>query len=145
MTFVADKLIGECAERTFDLIALPGGMPGATNLRNCSVLIQMLKKQKETNRWYAAICASPAVVFQPHGLLEDHQKATCYPATKFADVLGAQRSDKRVVVSGKCITSQGPGTAMEFSVVLVECLLGLKAAQVVEAPLLMASIASAQY
>jgi len=71
---------------------------------------------------YAAICASPAVVFEHHGLLAD-KKATCYPA--MADRLTNKEAiNQRVVVDGNCITSQGPGTAIEFALKLVELLYG---------------------
>ena len=125
--FLADCLIEDCRGKQFDLIALPGGLPGAENLRDCSVLIKMLKDQKQAGRLYAAICASPAVVLAPHGLL-DGKKATCYPTC--SDELPDQTQAKqRVVVDGNCITSQGPGTALEFSIELIRQLSGDAAAQ----------------
>ena len=75
---VADALIADCAGQTYDCIALPGGMPGAEHLRDSAELIEMLKKQKQAGRLYAAICASPAVVLQHHGLMEK-VRATCFP------------------------------------------------------------------
>lgn len=114
---VADCIINDCCNQTFDLIALPGGLPGAEHLRDCGVLIEMLNTQMQAGRLYAAICASPAVVLAPHGLLEG-KRATCYPTC--ADQLpDASDADKRVVVDGNCITSQGPGTAMDFALELV--------------------------
>ena len=118
----ADCLITDCTRQTYDLIVLPGGLPGAEFLRDSKELAEMLKKQKEAGRFYAAICASPAVVFEYHGLLAD-KKATCYPA--MAEKLkNKQATNQRVVVDGNCITSQGPGTALEFSLKLVELLFG---------------------
>lgn len=114
---VADCLIAECCDKTYDLIVLPGGLPGAEHLRDCSVLIDMLKTQKRAGRLYAAICAAPAVALAPHGLLDDTQ-ATCYPTC--ADQLpDASKAAQRVVVDGNCITSQGPGTAMAFAIELI--------------------------
>ena len=130
---VADKLIAECTDESFDLIALPGGMPGAEHLRDCAPLIEMLKAQKAAGKLVAAICASPAVVLAPHGLL-DGKKATGYPGTQ--DKL-PKSANGRVVVDGNCITSQGPGTAMEFAVELVNQLCGKEKAQQVAAGLLM--------
>lgn len=128
----ADKLIDECANQTFDLIAIPGGIPGAEYIRDCPTLITMLKKQKQENRLYAAICASPEVVFQTHGLL-DKKKATCHPS-RIKNMKNKEACHQRVVVDGNCITSQGPGTAIEFSLELVKLLYGKdKAAQVGEA------------
>ncbi len=119
---IADYLITDCTSETYDLIALPGGMPGAEHLAGSKELVEMLKKQKESGRLYAAICASPAIVFEYHGLLAD-KKATCYPA--MAERLkNKQAINQRLVVDGNCITSQGPGTALEFSLKLVELLFG---------------------
>lgn len=118
----ADCLITDCAGETYDLIVLPGGTQGAEHLRDSKELVEMLKKQKAAGRLYAAICASPVVVFESHGLLAG-KKATGYPA--MADKLtNKQAINQRVVVDGNCITSQGPGTAMEFSLKLVELLFG---------------------
>ncbi len=120
---VADARIGDCVGQTYDCIALPGGMPGAEHLRDTAELIGMLKKQKQAGRLYAAICAAPAVALLPHGLLDGVHRATCFPS--FRNRLDpAQASDERVVVDGNCVTSQGPGTAIEFALKLVELLFG---------------------
>ena len=119
---VADALLTGCANQTFDAIALPGGMPGAEHLRDCAPLTAMLKKQKEAGRIYAAICASPAVVFEHHGLLKG-KKATCYPS--MSDQLrDASAAGQRVVTDGNCITSQGPATAIEFALAIISALFG---------------------
>lgn len=122
LKLVADARIADCASRTYDCIALPGGMPGAEHLRDSTELTGILKKQKQAGRLYGAICASPAVALQPHGLL-DKVKATCYPALQ--NKLDPEYiSDDRVVVDGNCVTSQGPATAIEFALKLVELLFG---------------------
>ena len=132
----ADCLIDECKGETFDLIVLPGGLPGAEHLRDCAPLIEMLKAQKQAGRFYAAICAAPALAFAPHGLL-DGKKATCYPSC--ADALpDPTQADQRVVVDGNCITSQGPGTALEFAIELARQLFDdVRAKQVAEAMLVL--------
>ncbi|NLW84185.1 MAG: DJ-1 family protein [Phycisphaerae bacterium] len=112
----ADVTIADCRGREYDCIVLPGGMPGAEHLRDSTPLVELLKTQKQRGGWYAAICAAPAVVLAHHGLLG--KKATCYPS--FADRLPDQSmAHHRVVVDGRCITSQGPGTALEFALELV--------------------------
>jgi len=118
VVLVADKLIVDCKGQSYDLIVLPGGMPGAVNLKDCTVLMDMLKKQKGSGKYYGAICASPAVVFASCGLIDD-RKATCYPSL-MKDI--PNPVDENVVVDGNCITSQGPGTALQFSLKLVEVL-----------------------
>lgn len=119
---VADTLIADCTGQTYDCIALPGGMPGAEHLRDSAPLIDLLKKQKQAGRLYAAICAAPTVVLRPHGLI-DRVRATCFPALQ-GKLDPAYVSNERVVVDGNCVTSQGPATAIEFALTLVELLLG---------------------
>lgn len=99
------------------------------------MLIELLKQQKHEGKLYGAICAAPAVVFHPHGLLAS--PATGYPGFE-KQVTGVEHSNERVVVSGKCVTSQGPGTAMEMGVKLVELLCGKEKAEQVAKALLMA-------
>lgn len=118
----ADTLLAHCETKTYDMIALPGGLPGSTHLAQCDILISMLTQQKDAGRWYAAICAAPAVVLQPNGLLEGLM-ATCYPA--MLDQLDAAYATREGVVTDKtCITGQGPGFAIPFALTLVEALLG---------------------
>ncbi len=131
---VADARIADCAGRTYDCIALPGGMPGAEHLRDSAELIEMLKQQKQAGRLYGAICASPAVALYPHGLLEGI-RATCYPSMR-STLDPAYASDERVVVDKNCVTSQGPGTAIEFALKLVELLFGPQKAKEVGGPML---------
>jgi len=121
---VADLLIKDCLGQVYDLIVLPGGMPGAERLRDSSELAALLKQQAAAERLYGAICASPAVVLQHHGLI-GHRRATAFPG---CDESLANRSaiQERVVVDGPCATSRGPGTALEFALKLVELLFGGK-------------------
>ncbi|MCP3887918.1 MAG: DJ-1/PfpI family protein [Desulfobulbaceae bacterium] len=119
---IADKLIADCAEEKYDLIVLPGGIPGADNLKNSEVLIKLLKKQNRENKLYGAICASPAVVLEPHGLLEG-KKATCHPL--FIEKLPSQEhADQGVVVDSNCVTSRGAGTSIDFGLELLGILMG---------------------
>lgn len=122
---VADKLFTECMTETYDLIVLPGGMPGAEHLRDCKELINMLRKQHQEKRLYAAICASPVTILQHHGFLKGI-RATCHPSM-FAQL--KIKDESRVVVDKNCITSQGPGTALEFGIKLVELLFDKKTAE----------------
>jgi 4-methyl-5(b-hydroxyethyl)-thiazole monophosphate biosynthesis len=127
---IADRLIADCADVTFDLIALPGGMPGAEHLRDSQELVSMLKRQRDEGRLYAAICAAPVVVLQHHGLLEG-RKATCHPGV--VDSLeDAGAAATRVVVDGPCVTSRGPGTAIEFALTLVGLLFDDETAQAIQ-------------
>jgi 4-methyl-5(b-hydroxyethyl)-thiazole monophosphate biosynthesis len=80
----------------------------------------MLRRQQREGRLYAAICAAPVVVLQHHGLLAG-RRATCHPGF-VAQLENADAADSRVVVDGTCVTSRGPGTAIEFALKLVELL-----------------------
>ena len=106
-----------------DLVVLPGGMPGAENLRKSAALGRLLEAMKKEGRLIGAICASPAVVLAPGGYL-DGRKATCFPG--FEGRLGAKITflPDRVVSDGPFVTSRGPGSALEFSLELVERLVG---------------------
>ncbi len=118
--FKADCLIGECLDLTFDLIALPGGIPGAENLKNSTDLTQLLTEQARAERYFGAICASPAVVLHHHGLVTPG-KCTCHPGfTHMID--NGNVEDQAVVVDGNCITSKGAGTTLPFALKLVEIL-----------------------
>lgn len=133
---VADELFADVATAAFDLVTLPGGMPGATNLRDSSALEQLLKKHEAEGKMYSAVCASPAVVLGSWGLLKG-LRATCHPS--FMDKLPSDVTpvESRVQVDGKAVTSRGPGTTMEFAVALVEQLFGKDKAQEVARPLVM--------
>ncbi len=120
---LADRLIQDCIEEKWDLIVCPGGMPGATHLSESPALTELLLRQNQQNKLIAAICAAPAVVLAKHGLLNNGKHATCYPAESFKSMIQNYQTDN-VVVDGNVITSRGPGTAMEFSLKLVEILFG---------------------
>ena len=122
---VADALIEECENETYDVIALPGGIPGAEHLRDCAGLVEMVTAQRDSGRLYGAICASPAVALLPHGLISG-RRATCFPSylPVLAEAADVEAVEDRVVVDGNLVTSRGPGTAIEFALMLVEVLSG---------------------
>ena len=120
VVITADTLIQDCVDNDYDLVVLPGGIPGAQHLRDAPDLIRILKKQREKGKRYGAICASPAIVLDHHGLLEGH-RATCHPG--FAKKMNPEHHmDARVMLDGNCLTSRGAGTAVEFALALVETL-----------------------
>ncbi len=129
---VADCGIEEVAAESFDLIALPGGMPGCEHLRDSATLVALLKRQQEEGRLLGAICAAPVVVLQHHGLLAG-RRATAHPSVA-GRLENRAAGEKRVVVDGNLITSRGPGTAVEFALTLASRLFGeARARQVAEA------------
>ncbi|RYG63899.1 DJ-1 family protein [archaeon] len=124
---VADCLISDCANKSWDMIVCPGGMPGAQHLSESHTLIEILQKHAHDNKFIAAICAAPAVVLAAHGFLTN-KTATCYPVSKFTAKIERYVS-QRVVQDGQVITSEGPGTALEFSLKLVQVLYGHEKAE----------------
>jgi protein deglycase len=121
ITIAADMKIEEALENSWDLVVLPGGMPGATNLRDDSRIGKLLEKVSDSGGYVGAICAAP-IVLAHYGFL-DGKKATSYPS--FAGQMqGAAYCEDRVVFDGKILTSRGPGTAMEFALAITELLAG---------------------
>jgi len=121
---VADGFLDACSEQDWDLIAVPGGMPGADHLGQSAALLELVKTQLASGKWLAAICASPVVVLARNSLIEG-KTATCYPS--FQGELASLKSivsEQTTLVDGNLITSQGPGTAMELSLTIIEALMG---------------------
>lgn len=119
---IADKLISECLGEAYDLIVLPGGVPGVDNLQKSLELKELLEKQNNSGKLYGGICAAPAVVLESYGLLEG-KSATCHPL--FIDRLkNKDRAGDAVVIDNNCVTSRGAGTSLQFSLELLELLLG---------------------
>ena len=105
----------------WDAVIIPGGLPGAENLAKSKEAGLLLKEMAAAGKLICAICASPAVVLSPLGLL-DEKKFTCYPGLEEKVTKGKWSSD-RVVVDSNIITSRGAGTAGEFAIAIIEKLL----------------------
>jgi len=120
---IADTSLDAVLDQDFDMIVLPGGLPGATHLQEDARVCDLLRRQQAQDRYVAAICAAPRV-FAATGLLEG-KTATAYPGALVADDVPETRlTDAPVEVDGKVVTSRGPGTAMDFALQLVEILQG---------------------
>ncbi len=118
---VPDVSLDEIKDDKFDLIVLPGGLDSTETLSGDGRVIGMLRNQIDEGRMVGAICAAPTVLDR-HGLAEGHE-ITCHPVCREA-VRHSRISDKRVVTDGLLVTSQAPGTALEFALRLVELLEG---------------------
>jgi 4-methyl-5(b-hydroxyethyl)-thiazole monophosphate biosynthesis len=127
IALTADTSLGELAKQgragaAWDAVLLPGGMPGAANLAASKETAALVKDMAAAGKWVAAICASPAVVLAPLGLLAG-RRFTCYPGME-TRVEGARWTQEPVVVDGNIITSRGAGTAGRWAVEIIGALLG---------------------
>lgn len=114
---MADVMFEEMEYDNQDMLVLPGGMPGTIHLGEHEGLRELLQQFHEKKKYLAAICAAPSV-FGQLGLLKG-KKATSYPG--FEDqLIGAEYMTDEVVVSEHIITSRGMGTAIPFSLTLIE-------------------------
>lgn len=134
---IPDVLLDDVLEQEFDMLVLPGGLPGADHLDGDQRIHALLKRMSSGGRYTAAICAAPKVL--AHAGLLDDKTATSYPGVIDAMELPATRlSDAAVVVDGKVVTSRGPGTAMDFALTLIALLLGEEKRREVERSLVRA-------
>jgi len=123
ITILADVSMEQAAKEDWDMIVLPGGMPGAEHLRDSRPLTELLQKHTASHKPYGAICASPAVALASQGLIPEGAAATCYPSPKFRALL-SNAQDHAVVTTGNLVTSQGPGTSIQFALTLGEMIFG---------------------
>jgi len=126
---IADTTLAELAEQGtdgWDAVIIPGGMPGAANLAASKETGAFLKNTAAAGKLLCAICAAPALVLAPLGLLSG-RKFTCYPGMEeqvtTACCANSKWSDERVVTDGNIITSRGAGTAGEFAAAIISKLL----------------------
>lgn len=129
ITVTADISFDEADYELCEMIVLPGGMPGTTNLMKHEGLMQEIRRADERGRWVCAICAAP-MVLAAAGLLEG-RNATIYPGME-EYIAGAAATEGKVVRDGNVITSQAPGTAMKFAIALAEALFGKEEAERIE-------------
>lgn len=124
-----DSTLDAALAEIYDMVILPGGMPGTKHLRNDARVITLVQQMSKAGDWVAAICAAPSVLAAA-GLL-DGKRATCYPGSlnEFPQVLVQESAIEQ---DGKLLTSRGPGTAMDFALLLLELMAGKSTRQQVE-------------
>jgi len=126
ITIMADKRYEEVDFSDGEMLFLPGGQPGTTNLGNYEPLCQLLRHWHQANKRLAAICAAPTILGRL-SLLQD-KSATCYPGCE-EQLEGAVLMNAPVVTDGNITTSKGVGTAIEFAAEIIKILIDEKAAE----------------
>ena len=121
----ADALFEDADIEDADMLILPGGMPGTSNLFECEPLKEKIREFNDKGRMLAAICAAPTV-YGRMGLLEG-KKASCYPGCE-KDLKGADVQTAEVTFCDNFITSRGMGTAISFGLAIIEHFQGKEAA-----------------
>ncbi len=118
-----DTTLATVQSQPLDMIALPGGLPGADNLNNDPKIHTLLQQVANQGKHVAAICAAPRVLLSA-GLLHE-KRITCYPGSlDKLDCSGVTITSDAIVIDDNIITSRGPGTAMDFALTLIETLAG---------------------
>lgn len=116
---VADSLLTDIDPTDAEWIIIPGGQPGADTLHSSQKVNEIIKNQYERGGKIAAICAGPAVVVAPTGILKG-KKATCYPGLgNMIESEGGTYVKEPVVIDGNIITSEGPGTTLMFAKAII--------------------------
>lgn len=129
---VPDQALDDVLEEAFDLVVLPGGLPGADHLRDDARVQSVLRRQADSGRLVGAICAAPKALASA-GVLQD-RRATAY--TGALDASGTPSTGAPVEVDRGVVTGRGPGVALDFALTLIEQLAGPDARRRVEEPLL---------
>lgn len=118
---IADELFDNVDYKLIEMIVLPGGMPGSSNLNNHSGLKNQILAFHKNGKPLGAICAAP-LVFGNLGILKN-KNATCYPGFE-NQLIGAKFTNSAVEQSGLIVTGKGAGVAIEFALKIVEMLKG---------------------
>jgi len=128
-----DAMVQDVLDAAYDIIILPGGLPGADQLGRHDSLMARVKLQSDQGGWVAAICAAPKILM-PLGLL-DGKQFTLHPGSHDA-VAPLKPADERVVVDGRLITAIAAGASFEFALQIVDCLMGPEKVQEINQGLL---------
>ena len=113
-----DRIYDETIE-TYDAVVIPGGMPGAPNLRDDPRVIELVKKFNVDNKIIGAICAGP-IVLEKAGVIKE-KTVTCYPGFE-TQLNSANYQEALVLKDGNIVTGKGPGAALAFAYTLLEAL-----------------------
>jgi len=121
MRLIPDMDLDQALQQDYDMLVLPGGLPGADHLNDDGRIQALVRRMATADKYVAAICAAPKVLATA-GLL-DNRRATSFPgALNQSTISGLDYRQEAVVVDHRLVTSRGPGTAMDFALKLIELL-----------------------
>ena len=122
ITVCADVTVEQMDLAEMEMIVLPGGMGGVHSILDCKAALDAVRYAWENGRWVAAICAAPTILAQLG--ITDGKKATCYPGLEERMGSAKMQPGAATVADGKLLTGAGPGTAIDFGLLLVQALRG---------------------
>jgi 4-methyl-5(b-hydroxyethyl)-thiazole monophosphate biosynthesis len=123
IVLMADMTLDDAIKYDYDMLVLPGGIPGADHLEADQRIQSLLQKMTDDNKYISAICAAPKILANAN--LLKGKSATSYPGVLDSLQLSeTEIKNEAVVCDGKVITSRGPATAMKFALTLIETLVG---------------------
>ena len=123
---LADKKLSQIDPKEYQAVYLPGGLPGATNLRDNDKVIEILKYMDKEDKLVASICAGPIALARAE--IIDGKKVTSFPGFE-EDLKAGKYVEEKVVRDGNIITSRGPALAVEIALEIVRYLKGDKAVE----------------
>jgi protein deglycase len=127
----ADKILDDVINDDFDALILPGGSMGAKHLAESDKVTSLIRNVMLKGKIIAAICAAPALVLYPKGILKG-RSVTGFPGIGLESAKDVKYKTDRVVIDGNIITSRGAGTSMEFALAILEILTDAKTAKKVK-------------
>ncbi len=130
-----DTNLDEALKTNYDMLVLPGGLPGADYLKDDPRIIKLIQQMAAEDKYTCAICAAPRAL--AHAGILQGKRATSYLGTlDQMEISGMTYTGEAVTIDGKIITARGPGVAIDFALALIEALAGNELKQQVETPLL---------
>ena len=129
ITLRADMHIENIALDSMEMVVLPGGLGGVKSIGKSEAAVRAVRYAYENSRYIAAICAAPTLLGKL--CLLDGVKAVCYPGMEDGMTGADFAGDVKTIQSGRFITGQAPGAAIDFGLKLVEVLKGKAAADTV--------------
>lgn len=131
----ADSFLEDIKPEDYDMVVIPGGLPGVPNLLANAKVLAFVKEMADQDKWVTSLCAGPSVL--DHAGVLANKCTTCYPGWEGELKNIGSFSEDTVVVDGKVITSRGPGASGYFALALVEALFGAEKAEEVKKAVIM--------